>query len=254
MVLLVVLNVFSDWLHMLGVAAWVGGLLHIGLLLSIVKKESPSVMAGKLGALLLRRFSPIAVISIGVIGVTGIYAVWIEVGSLSGIFSTTYGTILQIKLLLILPIVALGTVNQFGTYNALVEAVAKVPRLKDIQVLLRRFHLTVRTEGALAIIVLLTVGALTSASPAFQASLVQAPQPGSGAAVVRGYSEEGVNVALRISPLQAGINRFEIVLTDVQGKPLSDAQVVTVKFKSLDRDIGETTTTADRKGPELYYL
>jgi copper transport protein len=63
-------------------------------------------------ALLLPRFSLIATISLGVIGVSGLYMAWIHLDSINALFDTSYGNTLIIKLSAILPLVLLGAYHQ----------------------------------------------------------------------------------------------------------------------------------------------
>jgi hypothetical protein len=68
-------------------------------------------------ALLLPRFSLIATISLGVIGISGIYMAWIQLHSFDELFYSTYGNILIIKLAVALPVVLLGTYHQLKIHN-----------------------------------------------------------------------------------------------------------------------------------------
>ena len=56
-------------------------------------------------ALLLPRFSLIATVSLGVIGMTGIYMAWINLNNIDFLFTNSYGNILLIKLITALPLV-----------------------------------------------------------------------------------------------------------------------------------------------------
>src|SRR5208282_949408 len=75
-----------------------------------------------------------------------------------------------------------------------------------------------------------------------------------------GYSMQGVNITLKIYPLQVGDNHFEIDFTNPQGTSITDVSSVFVKFKYLDRILGvsianattsTTTGTYAFDGPDL---
>ncbi len=68
-------------------------------------------------ALLLPKFSLLATISLGIIGVSGLYIAWIHLHSFSALFDTSYGNILIIKLLTILPVIVLGAYHQVTLHN-----------------------------------------------------------------------------------------------------------------------------------------
>jgi hypothetical protein len=71
-------------------------------------------------ALLLPYFSLIATISLGMIGVTGLYMAWIHLHTAEAVFTSSYGNILAIKLLLILPMVILGGYHQINLHGNLI--------------------------------------------------------------------------------------------------------------------------------------
>jgi len=68
-------------------------------------------------ALLLPRFSLIATISLGVIGISGIYMAWIQLHTFNELFNSAYGNVLIIKLTIALPVVLLGTYHQIRIHN-----------------------------------------------------------------------------------------------------------------------------------------
>jgi hypothetical protein len=151
-------------------------------------------------ALLLPRFSVLATISLGVIGVSGLYMAWIQLHSFNSLFSSSYGNILIIKLSITLPLVLLGTYHQLRLHknSVLVASIGKVgpcvrrgdidksrnhghtlisqnndeinnnnddlakDKVKDIP---SKFSKTVKIESLLAIVVLLAASLLTITSP-----------------------------------------------------------------------------------------
>jgi copper transport protein len=131
------LAISIDWLHFMAVSIWLGGLFYISsiLLMTIrlsIKKNSN--IDGRVNksfkvntarntsyflALLLPYFSLIATISLGIIGVTGLYMAWIHLHTVEAIFTSSYGNILVIKLLLTLPMVVLGGYHQLKLHGSL---------------------------------------------------------------------------------------------------------------------------------------
>ena len=237
-------NLASDWLHLLAVSVWVGGLVHFALILTSANgmKQSRGVFA-----VLIRRFSSLAVLSVGVIGITGLYSLLLEVGSLSALFSTGYGVLLLAKISLFAPMILLGAVNQFKVFNGLTSDTAS----SHPESLLGRFNISLRTEVALGMIILVIMGILTASSPAAQTAATTPsynPQP----TILTGSSEEGVNVTVRIFPLQVGSNHFDITFSDSQGNPVNDVAAASVKFRFLDQNIGDTTANATKTGTAGY--
>jgi putative copper export protein len=134
------LAIFMDWLHFMAVSIWLGGLFYISTILlttiriTITKNRDTggsinrSLKADTLRtashflALLLPHFSLIATMSLGIIGITGLYMAWIHLHTAEAIFTSSYGNILVIKLLLVLPMVVLGAYHQIKLHSSLMEA------------------------------------------------------------------------------------------------------------------------------------
>jgi copper transport protein len=147
------LSISLDWVHFMAVSIWVGGLFYISsVLLAVMRtrvtttitttptpttsnssdsltresrqsisddEKSRSIFLYYL-ALLLPRFSLLATISLGVIGVSGLCMAWIHLHTLNSLFSTAYGNILIIKLSAALPLVFLGAYHQVRLHRSAV--------------------------------------------------------------------------------------------------------------------------------------
>jgi copper transport protein len=90
--------VIADGLHVLGAGGWLGSLLMV------VAAGIPAAMRlgdeerGPAVADLVNAFSPTALTCAGLVGVTGVIATWLHVGSIPGLWQTTYGRTLLVKL------------------------------------------------------------------------------------------------------------------------------------------------------------
>ena len=246
-----VINLLSDWIHLIAVGAWVGGLAYFAV--AIYSMRSLRERNGRFVGGLLRRFSSVAVTCVGVIGITGIYNLVLEVGSLTALFATPYGRILLVKITIFAPMIALGAFNQFVLYNKITTSTAKAKRIDWRHARwFRRFKLSIRSELTLGVILLLVVGLLTASAPVAQTSspppLYQPPP-----FTLRGYSDQGVNVTVKIFPFQVGDNHFEIDFTNSQGTSITNVRSVFVKFKYLDRNIGVSQANATASSNEGVY-
>ena len=145
------LAISLDWFHFMAVSIWLGGLFYITTILlttirlliknngyteddvsrsldiNIVRDSSYYL------ALLLPYFSLIATISLGIIGVTGLYMAWIHLHTIDAIFTSSYGNILTIKLLLILPMVILGGYHQIKLHGSLMTVASLNKGVQDKQ-------------------------------------------------------------------------------------------------------------------------
>ncbi len=107
------LAVLLDWLHLLAVSAWMGGLLYLALVLRRwIASAEPEVSSLALIAS-VERFSTLAALSVAVILATGSYQIWQRVGSLAALLHTQYGQTLLAKLVLVLVLLGLGALNRY---------------------------------------------------------------------------------------------------------------------------------------------
>ncbi|WP_069743717.1 copper resistance CopC/CopD family protein [Streptomyces sp. EN23] len=88
-----------DVLHLLAVAAWLGGLAS----LLVALYRTPDI-----GSAAVRRFSTVAFGSVVVLAATGIYQSWRQVGSWSALTGTRYGQLLVLKVALIAALLAVA--------------------------------------------------------------------------------------------------------------------------------------------------
>lgn len=108
------LPIISDWFHLIAASVWVGGLIQFAL--AQWKLSGTTTQDRKrLTSVLIPRFSTTALLSVGFIVLTGSYASFLHVGSLSAFITTTYGRTLLAKLALFLPMVCLGAINLLRT-------------------------------------------------------------------------------------------------------------------------------------------
>ncbi|GAA0295732.1 copper resistance protein CopC [Streptomyces polychromogenes] len=89
----------ADILHLLAVAAWLGGLAA----LLVALHKVPDIERDA-----VRRFSRIAFISVLVLTATGVYQSWRQLGSWSALTGTSYGRLLLIKVGLVAVLVAIA--------------------------------------------------------------------------------------------------------------------------------------------------
>lgn len=95
-----------DVLHLLAVAAWLGGLT--ALLVALYRTPDITTAA-------VRRFSRIAFVSVLVLTATGIYQSWRQVGSWSALTGTGYGQLLLVKVGLVAVLVGVAWISRRWT-------------------------------------------------------------------------------------------------------------------------------------------
>ncbi|MFI8089000.1 copper resistance CopC/CopD family protein [Streptomyces sp. NPDC086080] len=98
-----------DVVHLLAVAAWLGGLTALLVALFRAPAETP------VGQDAVRRFSRLAFGSVIALVVTGIYQSWRQLGSWSAFTDTRYGQLLLVKIALVVALVGVATVSRRWT-------------------------------------------------------------------------------------------------------------------------------------------
>ncbi|MFV0128961.1 copper resistance protein CopC [Streptomyces sp. HMX112] len=107
-----------DILHLLAMAAWLGGLA--ALLVALYREPSIEGSA-------VRRFSRVAFGSVLVLAATGVYQSWRQVGSLSALTGTSYGRLLLAKVALVAVLVGVAWASRRWTRRLAETAGVTVP-------------------------------------------------------------------------------------------------------------------------------
>jgi putative copper export protein len=180
----VTLPVLIDWLHLLAVSTWFGGLFTLGFVLhhsfspSGEETQTPGVAA------IVARSSRMAACCVAVFLPAGLYNAWLQVTSLSPLVSTSYGWTLLAKLSLVGVVLLMGGVNRYyfvpllgsptGTHDRLIfRTIARFaggPPLEikrgDNQEIRRQFFRFVRLEWIIVVAALACTALLTQLPPA----------------------------------------------------------------------------------------
>jgi copper transport protein len=154
-------GVFTQ-LHVLGGTTWLGGL---GMLagLALAARHAPG--AGDVWAAVWAWFSTLAMAAVGLVLVSGLWLLWMHVGTPAQLFTTTYGRFLLIKLVLVLAMLIAGALNQLS----LLPRIARVRRIEPdgtslLRLTLRHFPRVVALEVLLGLAVLLIVPFLSGSA------------------------------------------------------------------------------------------
>ncbi|GAB4577897.1 MAG: hypothetical protein Fur0022_06290 [Anaerolineales bacterium] len=231
--------VAADFLHLIGAAVWVGGLIYfIGGLWAM--RALPAPVRTQLTARLIPRFSGVAMISVGLIGLTGVYSAYLRVGAFEALTSTLYGRVLIVKTLLFLPMLMLGALNLLHTNPSMRRAAEKEAGDGGV---VQRFRGLVTTEVVFAVFLLLSVGLFTAVPPAraiaTETTIRQTTQA------------EDLTMHLEINPGKVGINTFEVTLT-AGGAPVTGAKEVALQFTPTSVDLPPSRVILEEVGEGVY--
>jgi putative copper export protein len=99
--------------HEFGASVWLGTLLVLLVvgLRAVILQRTAGVGRGVAVAYLVRKFSPVALVGAGIVGVTGILTSWLHLKTLSALWTTPYGCVLMTKLVFVAVVAALGAWN-----------------------------------------------------------------------------------------------------------------------------------------------
>jgi copper transport protein len=202
------LAVSVDWFHVMGVSIWLGGLFYLSLILLYVirisskeikkgidddssierREEQIGIRSSSSLAVTLPYFSMIAIICLGVIGITGLYMAWLQIQSVGSLFNSVYGNILILKLCVIVPMIILGAYHQISLHCTMVRTASRGSQFLEQSKILSdskqgkdtkispnkngdrydpfiRFSKTVKIESLIGIAVLIISAFLTITSP-----------------------------------------------------------------------------------------
>ena len=195
-----------DWLHVVAASVWTGGLIALALaVLRAGEAWSPALLGG-----VMRRFSRLAGLCLLAVVLTGGYNAWVQLPNVSALWTTFYGRVLAVKLLVVLGVICCGAVNRYtivprlGARPAragLGERVFRLARWVVVgssrvarRVLASRLRVFVGREAGLAVLVFGCTAVLVDSTPARHAGHVlhhAASEPGPVRLTMEALHERG---------------------------------------------------------------
>jgi uncharacterized membrane protein len=160
-------------LHLAGGAVWIGGL--VGLTLLALPGGVPREARSSFWSPAVRIFSLSAMTCVAAIGLSGLFLYWEHVDAPGQLFSTMYGNVLGVKILIFGAMLLLGVVNQFVLHPR-IDAARAAGDTRSLHVLLaRRFPAVIATEVVLGLSVLLVAPFLhgSARNQAFQSDVAK---------------------------------------------------------------------------------
>jgi len=103
-------SVLSDFLHLTGVALWLGCLVQLPAVLSMGSGLSDTIRR-RLQSSALRRFSILAACSVAIVLLSGTFNALVQIASPAALKDTAYGRTLLVKLAFVLPLLGIGLLN-----------------------------------------------------------------------------------------------------------------------------------------------
>lgn len=233
----------SDVLHVLAASVWVGGIACLLIALPGATRRLEGAERSRLLLATLVRFSPVALGAVVAIAATGTIQAYIDVRSFHGLFHTTYGALIVVKVVLLAGLIGLGWVNRGRVIPALERIVGDGRSPGGTGGLVRR---TLRGELALTICVFGVTAALIGYMPPIDA----ASGPFSATTTI-GPAE----LEMTLEPAKVGLNTIHIYLIDAKdGTQFTATKELTVTARLPSKGIGPLALKAIPAGPGHYVL
>lgn len=213
----------TDVLHVAAGATWLGGLVGLALTL-------PS-LAGRAreAAAVLARFSATAAGVLALLVVSGTLLGWRIIGSWSGLFGTTYGRLLLVKVAAVALVAGVAAWNRYRLVPRARDAVGH-SELRRAAGVVRR---AVRVEAVLVGAVLAVTGFLTNQSPRDEPT---------GAAPAAGRVDSArvgdFQALITLDPGTRGANTLAVQIQDAAGEPVDVFAAPEVSISSATVDLG----------------
>ncbi|WP_228560280.1 CopD family protein [Catenulispora pinisilvae] len=164
-----VFQTFMWMLHLIGAGVWIGGL--VGLVVLGLRSGLDSAF----WSAAIRRFAAAAMGCVAAILLSGLFLYWEHVDGPSQLFTTMYGRVLGVKLVLFGGLLVLGAVNQFWMHPR-IDALRAAGEDRPLRtILVRRFPLVVGVEVAMVLALVFVAQFLhgSARNQAYQADLVR---------------------------------------------------------------------------------
>jgi len=255
-----------DWLHLVAMIAWLGGLIPLAFAITLAARAPDQAVPL---ALLVPRFSRLAIACVAVLTLTGVYKYTLQIGTLDLLATTTYGRALLIKLGLFGALLLLGGLNLFvlsrrlrsrtkdegrrmqddgaASFVLRQKADSSPDFLHAESDLARAFGSSVRWELIAGALLLLAAGVMTSVAPSKTAWQAHEQQ-----GIAQSATVGAVDLTLRIAPAQIGDNEFAVDVADTRPGAAAAPARVLLRFVMLGMPMGKLETAAQPAGAARY--
>jgi copper transport protein len=215
--------------HAAAVAYWLGALWP----LATIVRAQPAAEA----AAVLRRFSRLAVGLVALLLAAGIVLGLLHIAAVEDLYTTTYGRLLLLKVLLVALLLGVALFNQRQLTPALQRGHGQAARM---------LRLSIAGEmGMAAAIILITEVLAQTAPPHAGAGAPAAALPIQSGSVRVSAAAQGRTAAIEVTPGRPGPNTVAIELADAAGQPIV-ALEVTLTLSLPDGGIEPMRRTAVR--------
>ena len=166
------LPIFLDYFHGIAASIWIGGLVFLAFIFipKILQIKENNELRSRIISIIIPRFSIIILPILGSIVLTGPTLLWSIENNLFATFSSLYGKILILKLILAAIMIFLGAYHEFVTSNKLRniliqkigDGIELLTTTANVSSGLRRFQILLRIESVVGFALLFVVSLMTN--------------------------------------------------------------------------------------------
>ncbi len=251
------LTLVIDWLHLVSVAAWLGGLPAVaGVATAALSSKDPEEHEALIAT--VARFSRLAGWAMLIVLFSGLYNTWLYLAGSSPYLSTDFGQSLLLKHVFFIGLLFVATINHVVTVPVLTTGRPRWRWLaRFTPSLSRHWAGLLWSEAVVGLLVLLSAGLLTSLAPTRNPwqILVDPTRElalGSSPFQTSLATDQGRTVALTINPGRLGPNRF-VARLKAQSLLPSKVDRAYLELTSLDLGGGaEDVITLEPEGVDQF--
>lgn len=256
--------VLTMTIHLAAASLWIGGLIMFTTTRSTLLADQPEHEHSALLAQIIGRFSTLAMLSVGLVTLSGSIVAFTRFMVISDLWQTDYGRVLLVKLILF------GFMLLLGAYHLLIVSPALRRSPQSGKLWLPRFRYSLTLETCLACALILIAAILAALPPPErQANIAvlqptqpptlqpssQSLKPDATAVPTLPFSQsqdvQGLHIELTVSPNKTGENRFEVRATDKDGHTIV-TQLVRLSFSMPGMELGNNQLIAKQEDVSHY--
>ncbi|QRM27879.1 copper resistance CopC/CopD family protein [Microvirga sp. VF16] len=203
----------SIFLHVTGLSFWIGALMPLFMmLLMMLRRADPQ------GVTIMNRFSVAILPIVIILMIAGAVLAVIQVGSVQALWSTPYGTILLLKLLAVVGLLALAAANRLVLTPVLAQNQAQQRTW---------FARSIAAEGVLVLLILgLVAGWRFTPPPRATVPIPASPSIAAPEPISAHFHTSKAMAQITLDPGRAGRTTMLIKLVSASGAPLNPKDVV----------------------------
>ncbi|GAB4086802.1 copper resistance CopC/CopD family protein [Myceligenerans cantabricum] len=225
-----------DVLHLAAGALWLGGLVAIALVLKSLARDGH-------GAVVLGSFSTWAAGLLTVLVLAGTFLAWRIAGTWEALLDSGYGSLLLVKILATLVVIAVAAWNRFSLVPRL-----RTARRRDRGSPARLLVRATAVEAGVLVVVLLVTGFLVDRRPESDTATTSVGATPDGAR--ESVQLDDISAQVVLDPLGVGPATLTVTLTDAAGAPTEGFEAPQLSLTSDEVDLGVVEVSS--LGPGIY--